>query len=310
MPATVLEGPAGIRCMFSDGSTAEFRLEGLPCPQLVSDLLTGLVELIHPHGSLDTANSVDLCLPPIRNLAQGLAALGFSGGAAELRRGLLIEYWMATRKFRWEGFTRRMLKGFDTATGRLDPGVRELLTGRAYSPTPHRQALPPYSETEWNDLTTTCQTIASESFDAHRQALEAAARGRTPTVEEWTSDNLVWLLARLGPVGTPGVAEHLECSLNAVQKRGGVPAASAAVFPHLTVVVAYRLLFGIYSGIVPDGIDDLGVEDIDWAGDSTILLSYVKGRTMRREREPAEEGGAAAGTVAGSLGTAAKPRRS
>ncbi|MER6465740.1 hypothetical protein ABT278_35470 [Streptomyces sp. NPDC001228] len=265
--------------MFSDGSTAEFRLEGLPCPQLIGDLLTGLVELIHPHGSLDTANSVDLCLPPIRNLAQGLAAQGFTGGAAELRRGLLIEYWMATRKFRWEGFTRRMLKGFDTATGRLDPGVRELLTGRAYSPTPHRQALPPYSEAEWNRLTMTCQTIVSESYAAHRQALEAAARGRTPTVEQWTSDNLVWLLARLGPVGTPGVAEHLGCSLNTVQKRGRVPAASAAAFPHLTVVVAYRLLFGIYSGIVPDGIDDLGVEDIDWAGDSTILLSYVKGRT-------------------------------
>jgi hypothetical protein len=37
--------------------------------------------------------------------------------------------------------------------------------------------------------------------------------------------------------------------------------------------------FGIYSGIVPGGIDDLVTDDIDWAGDSTILLSYVKGRT-------------------------------
>ena len=45
------------------------------------------------------------------------------------------------------------------------------------------------------------------------------------------------------------------------------------------MVIAYRLLFGVYSGIVPDGIDDLVVGDIDWAGDSTVLLSYVKGRT-------------------------------
>ena len=44
-------------------------------------------------------------------------------------------------------------------------------------------------------------------------------------------------------------------------------------------MIAYRLLFGVHSGIVPDGIDDLMVEDIDWAGDATILLSYVKGRT-------------------------------
>jgi hypothetical protein len=51
------------------------------------------------------------------------------------------------------------------------------------------------------------------------------------------------------------------------------------VFPHLDVVIGYRLLFGIYSGIVPDGIADLGDDDIDWAGDSTILLSYAKRRT-------------------------------
>jgi hypothetical protein len=138
MTAITLQNPPGIRCVFSDGTTAEFTLEGLPCPQLVSDLLTGLAELIHPHGSIDAANSVDLCLPPIRNFAAGLAARGFDGGAAELRRGLLVEYWMGTRRFRWENRLRRMLRGFDAATGRLDPGVRELLAGRAYASTPHR----------------------------------------------------------------------------------------------------------------------------------------------------------------------------
>lgn len=279
MPATALADPPGIRCVFSNGTTAQFTLEGLPCPQLVADLLTGLVELVHPHGSIDAAKSVELCLTPIRNMARGLDALGFSGGAAQLRRSLLIEYWMATRRFVWEGSTRRMLKGFDAVTAGLDPGVRELLAGRAYASAPSRRVLPPYSESEWDRLTTTCRAIVEESYAAHRQALAAAARGRTPTVGEWTSDNLAWLLARLGPVGTPGVAAHLGCSVNTVQKRGGVPAASARMFPHVGVVIAYRLLFGVHSGIVPDGIDDLVVEDIDWAGDSTVLLSYVKGRT-------------------------------
>lgn len=284
MPAITLLDPPRIRCLFSDGTKAEFTIDGLPCPQLVSDLLTGLAELIHPHGSIDSAGSVDLCLPPIRNLAVSLAAQDFHGGAAQLRRRLLIEYWMQTRSFRWENRLRRMLKGFDTATASLDPAVRELLAGRAYASTPHRRALAPYSETEWERLMTTCRAIIDESYAAHREALAAAARGTAPaagvwTAGTWTADNLAWLLARLGPVGTPGVAAHLGCSLNAVQKRGGVPAASAGLFPHLSVVVAYRLLFGIYSGIVPDGIDDLAVGDIDWAGDSTILLSYVKGRT-------------------------------
>jgi hypothetical protein len=266
MPATVIEQPLGIACVFSDGRTARFHLDGL-------------VEMIHPHGSIDSANSVELCLPPIRQLVGHLVGRGFTGGAAELRRGQLIEYWMATRRFRWEGFVRRMLRGFDTATGRLDPGVRELVTGRAYTPTPHRRPLPPYSETEWERLTTTCRAIVDDAYAAHRRSLTAAGRGTTPTVQDWTSDNLAWLLARLGPVGTPGVAAHLGCSLNAVQQRGGVPEASARMFPHLRVVVAYRLMFGVYSGIVSDGIDDLVVDDIDWAGDSTILLSYVKRRT-------------------------------
>jgi hypothetical protein len=47
-----------------------------------------------------------------------------------------------------------------------------------------------------------------------------------------------------------------------------------------------RPRFGIYSGIVPDGIADLGVEDVDWAGDSTILLSYVKGRAAAESMNP------------------------
>jgi hypothetical protein len=45
------------------------------------------------------------------------------------------------------------------------------------------------------------------------------------------------------------------------------------------VVIAYRLLFGVYSGIIPDGIDDLVTDDLNWAGDTTILLSNIKGRT-------------------------------
>ena len=49
--------------------------------------------------------------------------------------------------------------------------------------------------------------------------------------------------------------------------------------PDVSVVIAYRLLLGIYTGIVPDGIAGLGIGDIDWAGDTAVLLAYVKGRT-------------------------------
>jgi hypothetical protein len=75
------------------------------------------------------------------------------------------------------------------------------------------------------------------------------------------------------------LAARLEISVETARRRTGLREVAGELFPHLDVTVAYVLLFSVYSGIVPDGIDDLTTGDIDWAGDATILLSYVKGRT-------------------------------
>jgi hypothetical protein len=278
MPATVTADPPGIGCVFSDGSTAQFTLGGLPCPGLVTDLLTGLAELIHPHGSVDAAGSVNHYVQSIRDMTRTLAGRGFTGGAEDLRRGRLGEYWMAATGPR-EACTRRMLAGFAAAGGRLDAQAVDLVAGRAYNQQRNHRQLPPYREGEWDRLTAACRGIVKKSFAAHQRGLAEAARGRHPGQGGWTGANLRWLLSRLGPVGLAGLGGHLGCSGEAVRQRGGVIEASRDLFPDLDVVIAYRLLFGIYSGIVPDGIDDLTVADIDWAGDSTVLLSYVKGRT-------------------------------
>jgi hypothetical protein len=278
MPAVLLEDPLGIACVFSDGSTAQFGLDGLPCHELAHDLLAGLVELIHPHGTVDAAGSVNHYAQSIRDMTRRLAALGFAGGAADLRRAQLAEYWMAASGPR-EACTRRMLQALPAAGGHLDPGVAELADGRAFNPQRNHRPLPPYPEAEWDRLTQTCRSLVDESFAAHQQALAAAARGQHPNAGGWTPANLRWLLARLGPVSTEAFAAELGCTQGAVQQRGGFPQASLDMFPSQDALIAYRLLFGIYSGIVPDGIDDLVVGDIDWAGDASVLLSYVKGRT-------------------------------
>lgn len=279
MPGAICEDPLRIDCVFSDGSTARFDLGGLPCPGLARDLLVGLVELIHPHGTVDAAGSVNHYVQSIREMTRKLSAQGFEGGAADLRRLQVAQYWMAATAPR-EACSRRMLLGFQQAGGHLDPKLAELAAGRAYNPTPNRhRPLPPYREGEWERLTATCRRIADESFEAHRSALAAASRGRDPRDTGWSEENLRWLLAHLGPVGLVGIGEHLGCSKEAVRQRGGVIGASRELFPDLDVVIAYRLLFGVYSGIVPDGIDDLVTDGVDWAGDSTILLSYVKRRS-------------------------------
>ena len=123
MPATVTADPLAIYCVFSDGSTARFQLDELPCRQLVRDLLTGLVELIHPHGTVNAAGSVLHYEQSIRHLARHLDARGFTGGAQDLTRPMMAEYWMSASGPK-EACTRRMLHGFQAAGGQVDAGWR------------------------------------------------------------------------------------------------------------------------------------------------------------------------------------------
>jgi hypothetical protein len=264
--------------MFSDGSTVQFELDGLPCPELAGDLLAGLAELIHPHGRMDAAGSVNHYVLAFREMARRLRAAGFTGRAADLRRSHLIEYWMGTTATR-EACTRRALDAFARNGGDVHPGVAELVAGRNFNPLSYRRPLPPYREAEWDRLTATCAEITQTAFTAHKEALAASARGVHPDEGGWTGENLGWLLTRAGPVGAARFGQLTGCQQQVVLKRGGFLEVSADLFPPLDVVISYRLLFGIYSGIVPDGIEDLVTGDIDWAGDASILLSYVKGRT-------------------------------
>jgi hypothetical protein len=278
MPATVQADPLGIRCVFSDGSTAQYDMDGLPCPGLAADLLAGLAEMVHPHGSIDSAGTANQYVQAFRQMARRLSAAGFTGRAADLRRLHLTEYWLGTSGPQ-EACTRRALAAFARNGGAVDPGVAELAAGRNFNPLTFRRPLPPYREAEWERLATACAEAAGSAFAAHKEALAAAARGAHPAQGRWSRDNVAWLLARTGPVGAAGFGRLAGCSHEAVLSQGGFHEVSGDLFPPLDVVISYRLLFGVYSGIVPDGIDDLTTSDVDWAGDATVLLSYVKGRT-------------------------------
>ena len=278
MPAAVQKDPLGIWCMFSDGSTAQFDLSGLPCPGLAADLLAGLAEMVHPHGSIDAAGTVYGYVLAIRDMSRSLSGAGFTGGAADLRRPHVTEYWMGTAPVR-ESRSRRVLAAFACNGGAVDPEVAELAAGRNFNPVPFRPPVPPYREAEWERLAVACSEAISAAFAAHREALAAAARGAHRREQGWSRENLAWLLSRTGPVTVGQVAELLGCSQGAARKRSGFQDVSGNLFPTLDVVISYGLLFGIYSGIVPDGIADLVTGDIDWAGDASVLLSYVKRRT-------------------------------
>ncbi|MFI6368829.1 hypothetical protein ACIBG0_39630 [Nocardia sp. NPDC050630] len=267
--------------MFSDGSRAEFDLSGSPNPRLVRDLAIGLVELIHPHGSVDTTGTVGHYVRGLHRMARTLADQGFTGGVGDLRRGQLAQFWMAGPNW-LESLTRYLVEGYARSGGGLGDGVLELAAGRHFNLHRSHHPLPPYSEKEWQRLTTICRQQVDDSYTAHRHALAAAAGGRHPGSGAWSHQNFCWLLSTRGPLGSSDAAEAIGVSINVFRHRGVTTVfheAALAMFPHLEVVLAYRLLFGIYSGIVPDGIADLTIGDLDWAGDSTVLLSYIKRRT-------------------------------
>jgi hypothetical protein len=278
MATQLSEDGLAIVCAFSDGRRRRYGIEGVAPEPLARDLLAALAGMIHPHGTVDAPGTANMYMYGLRDLCAFAAVRGVRGGAAALSRGLLAEYWMQAG-WHHELTTRRMLSGFDAAGGGLAVPVRELATGRFFASAPVSAALVPYTAAEWETLHRVCRHAVEEAFGAHRQMREAARCGEDPRIAGWTTPNTAWLLAEHGPRTAEQIGEAIGRPAWWVQRHIGVQPACTTLFPDVSVVIAYRLLLGIYTGIVPDGIADLGAGDIDWAGDATVLLSYVKGRT-------------------------------
>jgi hypothetical protein len=94
MPAELLEDPAGISCVFSDGRRFRRTVTAAEPAELVRDLLAGLAALVHPHGSVDSPGALVAYTQGITDIARFMRERGAGGGAARLSRGLLAEYWM------------------------------------------------------------------------------------------------------------------------------------------------------------------------------------------------------------------------
>jgi hypothetical protein len=210
MPTRVTDDPLGLMCVFSDGRRAEFDLSDLPNPRLARDLAIGLVELVHPHGSADSGSTVDAYVAALRAMVRVLAEQSFHGGAGDLRRSQLAQFWMAG-PIRLEALTRALVEGYARSGGALHAGVLELAAARHFNIQPNRQPLPPYPEDQWQRLTEVCRQMVDDSYAAHRRALEAVREGHHPGEGSWTWQNFCWLLARLGPVATPRLVAELGC---------------------------------------------------------------------------------------------------
>jgi hypothetical protein len=282
MPAEVIADPVPcLAYVVRDGSRKAW-VEGGRCPRLALDLLAGAANLVHPHGRLDSRGSVTNVLIGIRRLVNFASERGFSGGAQELRRPLLVEFWMGSSSAD-ERLTKAALRALDQETGMLDPKVRALIHGRSFNPTRHGDNIPPYSEAEWSRIIGTCERHVRGELAAHRAVVQQGRAGRDPLPEgDWAPGNAAWLLIKHGPLTVGQLRRRLHTPVRSQLTACRVLAAARrSLFPDTQVVISYQILFGAYTGVVPDGIDSLGLEDLDWSGDTRALLRYFKGRTSR-----------------------------
>ncbi|KIU14481.1 hypothetical protein [Mycolicibacterium llatzerense] len=283
MPAKVIQEPLAVEFAFPNGTSCTIDFARLPNQQLAHDLARGLATLVHPHGRISRRATAQDYAGSVRRLVTVLADGNFSGGASDLTAAQLLAFWMA-HSHHHERRTRLMLLGIEPTIATLDPTLRAHLNGRLRKQTPKGLPYRPYTSTEWQRLTECCTDIIDSAWQRHHDMLVIAKKGRSPRSSPVSVKSLGWLMLRRGPMSREDVERFIGRQLRpraaGVNYEGQwVRQVRESLFPTLEVQIAYRLLFGIQTGIVPDGIDDLGIDDIHWAGDSTVLLSYVKGRT-------------------------------
>lgn len=280
MPAKVLEDPLRVWFVFTSGAECTVRFPGLPRSPLLEQLAAGLANLAHPHGGLNSPGSAAGYRARIGQLVRWLDHAGFKGDASDLTVAHLVGFWRSGSP-QTEAATRQLLRSVDRHALALRADVRDFLAGNALQPVRRsmHKPLAPYSEQEWDRLIACCRRVIATACAEHDAALAAAAAGEDPAHAGWSRENVLWLLHRDGPLTKEQIAQRVGVGTAQIGKWGGAAHLAKALFVTRDVTVAYRLLLGAMSGIVPDGIDELGLSDIDWAGDATVLLAYIKDRT-------------------------------
>ncbi|MFE5200539.1 hypothetical protein ACFQ93_43830 [Streptomyces sp. NPDC056601] len=285
MPATVIEEPLGVAAVFPDGSWADCLLRDGSLPVFARQLMRALADLVHPHGPLKRATTVREYQGALRHFLPILVAAGFEADAARLTRPRLAQALMALPAAKHEHHVRAVLRRLDDLDHVFADDVRLYVDGQVFKSRRSRDRvpLPAYTETEWKRLAEVCEEAVADSYRLFRRSLTESQHGRHWREGGLSRENIQWTLRHDGP-HHPGLGRN-QIGVRRYQQEllplypGGAAGAVGALFPLAETVFSYQLLFGIRTGIVPDGISDLGLEDIDWAGDATVLLDYVKGRT-------------------------------
>jgi len=273
MPAAIKE-PLAVVFHLPGEDPWERAMHDLPDPKLAADLARALAASAHPHGGIKRVKTARGYSEVLRRMAKDLHREGFRGALVGLTPSVLLRYFL-TRGYTAEGVIRQALRSYHSAGGELHRSVVTHLEGRRVNAMPSHDPHTPYSEAEWDRLTSTCVEILGTAHKAHQDALAAAARGKDPLVHGFTPDNLAWLIRQEGPAVVINDTAHRIGREHYAE----ISDLCRALFPDFRTLHAYRLLFAMRTGITAGGISGLAVDSVTRTGPHTALLTYFKGRT-------------------------------
>ncbi|MEE1829255.1 hypothetical protein PUR61_44895 [Streptomyces sp. BE20] len=276
MVTRVEHEPLRIEFTFPDGTAWAGHLEGSANPRLTEDLAHGIVQLTHPLGPWKSRGTAVVMTSQLRTTVALLAEAGFLGGVEDLRPVHMLPFWLATTGQRVAS-SRRLLQG---CGDRVDASLRAHLEGTPVKPRPRDKPLEPYTEDQSRQIEAALRAVVKGHLALQREVLALSEQDPDPSDRGLNRRNYARLFAARGPLKVHDAATALGVSTVAFTygRSKELLEVRDALFPPGRITVAAKLLFGVYSGVVPDGIRDLGLEDFTWTGDRSALMDYVKHR--------------------------------
>ena len=286
MPAEIVEVPLALRTRFPNG-TATHNFDGLPLVHLVRELLEGVVVMCSPNGAVKSRWTAFTMTANLRSASRALHCVGFTGGIGDLRSGHLLA---VCSKQDVETILRPTLRAYDELhPGRLHVSVRRFLDAPWLSGPRHSEPVPPYSKDEEEQIRERCKgsIIAVEQRVARAHG-EAATGGPYTPATASSRAHLLWTLDQEGPLCLEEVGQRLGRSMYYYQSIDDAQRPSRlarTLWPSAVDLVPYRTLFGLETGIVPEGIANLRVDDLQRVNRREVIIRWEKQRGGGRESD-------------------------
>lgn len=286
MPAEIIEVPLALRTRFPNGE-ATHSFDGLPLPHLVRELLEGIVLMCSANGTVKSAGTAGTKAARLRSAIRSLHSIGFTGGISDLR----IEHLMSVcSDWNVEEVLRPALRAYDEARpGRLHASVRRFLDSPWVNRQRQSEPVAPYSKEEESQIREGCRAsiIALETRIGRARA-EAAAGGPYTYETAGSRAHLLWTLDKEGPLSLEEVCGRLGLARHYPTLIKNAPAfleTTCELWPSAIDLVPYRVLLGLETGIVPEGIANLRVDDLQRLSPREVIISWEKQRGGGRESD-------------------------